>query len=48
MRIHSIDQLSLCIGLISFVMTWPVEVLLAQVTAISVVGGCDEFTALEV
>ena len=39
-RIESIDDLILCIGLIGFVITWSVEILLARVTAASVDGGC--------
>lgn len=47
MRTEGVDELLLCIGLISFVITWPVVVLLARVTATSVIAGCDESTASE-
>ena len=47
-RIECIDDLSLCIGLVGFVMTWAVEILLAWVTAASVDGGCDKSTVFKV
>ena len=46
--IENIDELSMCFGLIGFVIIRPVEVLLARVVAASVVGEYNKPTAAEV
>lgn len=46
--IENVDELSMCFGLISFVIRSPVDVLLARVVAASVVGEYNKPTASEV